>query len=51
MLFLIPSQILHLLVPRFAQELADFLVAEAEDLVLVVAAGVGEARDYRFRLI
>ena len=48
MLFLIPSQILHLLVPRFAQELADFLVAEAEDLALVVAAAVGEALDIGF---
>ena len=48
MLFLIPSQILHLLVPRFAQELADFLVAEAEDLALVVAAAVGVAQDIGF---
>ena len=48
MLFLIPSQILHLLVPRLAQELADFLVAEAEDLALVVAAAVGVAQGIGF---
>ena len=45
---LIPSQILHLLVPGFVQDLAEFLFAEAEDLALMVAAAVGEAQDIGF---